>query len=82
MVDQEDHLLKRCGAQVLSPRNETREGKEKQMRREKFLKAGKLAESWRMQEVPGRKLWSLVSKNARKSLKDKRRREAAEAVNC
>ena len=52
------------------------------MRSEKFLKAGKLSESWRMQEVPGRKLWSLVGKNTRKNFKDKRRGEAGEVGNC
>ena len=47
-VAQDNPRLERCLDQVLSQRNETKEGKGKQMRREKVQKAGKLTKSWRL----------------------------------
>ena len=47
VMDKEDQLLERCEDQVLSPKNESKEGREKLRRREKAQKAGKLSESWK-----------------------------------
>ena len=44
----EDPLLEECDGQVLSPRDDTLEGKEKLKRREKYQRAGRLAESWKL----------------------------------